>query len=726
MIQKIQMAELKNILAKSIEYGSVTLLDHTIQVVNAAIHFAKEFEYDFDIKTVTYGAIIHDLGKAHPYFQKSIFKDENDDFDFSEYKHRHEISSLAFLPAIQNHYWDSVIDMVVAHHKPIEDDIRKRGILDIKTNDRYFIDNHLQDWDNWKKYGIEILNHFGLVIIDISYEEAKKSINYSVNYCQNKKNSPSYYRGLLKAADHFASAFSFSTKQYLNNTFYKPSLNKYFDDKRKSELFPLSVVDVSDNRKHTLVVAPTGAGKTDFLMKRTQGRVFYTLPFQASINAMWQRFKEFDPDNPDIRLLHSTSKVISGNTVEEQILQPLVGSSIKVLTPHQLAAIIFGTSGYETVMLDLKGSDVILDEIHTYSDVSRSMVIEIVKMLKLLECRIHIGTATMPSALYSHLLELLGGKENVFEYSLDNNKLETFNRHLISKYKDKEITNSIIEQSVNFKEKLLIVVNTVNEAQNLFKDIDKKFPGIPKMLIHSRFRRKDREYLEKELKDKFDGGYNFDGLKPCIVVSTQVVEVSLDISFDRMITQAAPIDSLIQRFGRINRRRNYSVLSEITRTYKPIHIFLDEESTLPYNKEIVLRSYEVLPDNFSILKEADIQGMIDNVYDDIEIKKIDLHLIYKNGNFVLKELTDNKKSILIDLLEIDGAVCILEDDREKYYNANHFDKIKYEIPVSLKSVLYSKNKYEQLKVGSYPFVIPQTEEEHLKFGLEIKETSNII
>ncbi|MDX9791388.1 MAG: CRISPR-associated helicase Cas3', partial [Candidatus Kapabacteria bacterium] len=399
---------------------------------------------------------------------------------------------------------------------------------------------------------------------------------------------------------------------------------------------------------------------------------------------------------------------------------------IKVLTPHQLAAIIFGTSGYESIMLDLKGCDVILDEIHTYSDVSRSMVIEIVKMLKLLECRIHIGTATMPYALYEHLLELLGGKDNVFEVCLSKKQIETFDRHLITKYKDKDLANNIIEQSVNNNEKLLIVVNTVKEAQNLFKEIENQFPYIPKMLIHSRFRRKDREYLEKELRDKYDGGYKCEGLKPCIVISTQVVEVSLDISFDRMITQAAPIDSLIQRFGRVNRRRNINALDKLSRTYKPIHIFLDEESTLPYPKDTVFNSYDVLPDNLSLLKESEIQGMIDKVYPEFDIKKIDMHLIFRNGNFVLKELTDNKKSVLIDLLEIEGAVCILESDRDNYINANHFDKIQYEIPVSLKSVLYSKIKYEQLKVGSYPFVIPQLEEEHLKYGLEMKEISNII
>ncbi|MFK4985552.1 hypothetical protein ACI4B7_27380, partial [Klebsiella pneumoniae] len=88
------------------------------------------------------------------------------------------------------------------------------------------------------------------------------------------------------------------------------------------------------------------------------------------------------------------------------------------------------------VMLDLQEADVILDEIHTYSDFSRSMVLEIVKALIRLECRIHIGTATMPTVLYNELLKILGGKEQVYEVSLSNEILDTFDRHQIDKLED--------------------------------------------------------------------------------------------------------------------------------------------------------------------------------------------------------------------------------------------------------------------------------------------------
>ena len=558
--------------------------------------------------------------------------------------------------------------------------------------------------------------------------EAKSAIEYVVEYCRSKLNGASIYRGLLKSSDHFASAFSFRTDEKLEHIFKSPNLNKYKEDGRKSILYPLSMVEYNDKRPHTLVVAPTGAGKTDFLMKRTNGRVFYTLPFQASINAMWKRFQEFDPDNQDIRLLHSTSKIIVGNSIDERILQPLVGSSIKVLTPHQLAAIIFGTSGYESVMLDVKGCDIILDEIHTYSDYSRSMVIEIVKALLRLDCRIHVGTATMPSSLYSELFQILGGKELVYEVNLNKNLLETFNRHKVKKIESKDLIFDLVEESINNNNKLLVIFNTVKKAQDIFKQIEGQFPEIPKMLIHSRFRRKDRAELENKLTQQFDGGLSNSGigLRPCIVVSTQVVEVSLDISFDCMITEAAPLDGLIQRFGRVNRRRTIDSISADTRLYKTVYIIKPEDKTLPYEKSIVQKSYDELPDNFELLEEYTLQSKIDNVFNDFEIKPIDTHLIFRDGRYVLKELTDNNKSILIEVLEIEGAVCILESDRENYINANWDEKIQFEIPVNYKSIYYKRNKYEQLRVGSYPFVIPQSEDEHKKYGLELIEISNII
>ncbi len=721
------MKALQEILAKSQHYGNLTLLEHTQQVMQAIEKFALHFTFEFDIELARKGAILHDLGKAHPHFQRKIqgingaSLAENHEWDFV---HRHEISSLAFLPLFAKNEWNTLIDLVIAHHKSIMDDPSDRGILDLDQNDRYWKENHLKDWENWRDYGLTILKQFDISIRKISFQEAKEAIEYVVAYCETKKNGWSPYRGLLKSADHFASAFMHQTGVKLQPLFEVPDLSFYDQPQRKKAIYPLSQISTYDLRKHTLVVAPTGAGKTDFLLRRCHGRVFYTLPFQASINAMYERIKENVP-NEDIRLLHATSRIVAKNRLDEQILQPLVGSAVKVLTPHQLAAMVFGTSGFESVMLDVQGTDVILDEIHTYSDYSRAMVLDIVKTLLRLDCRIHIGTATMPTVLHNELLILLGGKDAVYEVKLPNTILDTFNRHKVFKLQKETEIPELLHQAFENKEKVLVIYNTIGKAQNAFEDFIKSFPDIPKMLIHSRFRRGDRVTLENRLKTEFngDGSKEFgNGLSPCLVVSTQVVEVSLDISFDRMITQCAPLDSLAQRFGRVNRKRDEQTIGH----YKPVHVIVPSGNVLPYQMEVLKASFEQLPNEGELLQERTLQAKIDAVYPTLDRKEIDTHLIFKNGKYTIKELTNYRKAVLVEALEIESATCILVSDRDAYLTAKWEERLQLEIPINYKTIARHTSNYEQLKIGAYPFVVPQDKAAYQTYGLQLVEHRNFI
>jgi len=717
------MKPLHEILAKSINYGGLTLLEHTQQVTEAITLFATKYTFNFEVEMCRKGAILHDLGKAHPHFQRKIAQvngaslAENQAWD---YPHRHEISSLAFLPCFPTSEWNTLIDLVIGHHKSIENDPSARGILDLINNDRATIENHLVDWENWYPYGLQIMQTFGLNTREISEEAAKNALDYVVEYCEDKGFGFSPLRGLLKSADHFASAFTHDTTAQLGHLFETPDLSFYRDENRTSWLYPLSEIATDDARKHTLVVASTGAGKTDFLLKRTKGRVFYTLPFQASINAMYERIKTTVP-NKDIRLLHATSKIVAKNRIDEQILQPLAGSSVKILTPHQLAAIVFGTSGFETVMLDVQGTDIILDEIHTYSDVSRAMVLEIVKALLRLDCRLHIGTATMPSVLYNELKNILGGESAVYEVKLSDETLDSFDRHEIDKIEDEAAIIPILEKAFAQKEKVLIIYNTVGKAQNAYQQLMEQFPDVKSMLIHSRYKRGDRVDLEKRLKEEFDALYGL-GREACFVVSTQVVEVSLDISFDRMITQCAPLDGMIQRFGRVNRKRDEATIGK----YKPIHVIKPFGSVLPYKMDILKKSYEQLPHGYKVLKERDLQAKIDLVYPVLDTKEIDIHLIYKNEKYGIKELCNHKKAVLVDALEIESATCILECDREKYLTANWEERLYLEIPINYKTIARHKSKFVQLEVGAYPFMIPQEENVYKKVGLQIVEHDNFL
>ena len=453
---------------------------------------------------------------------------------------------------------------------------------------------------------------------------------------------------------------------------------------------------------HTLVTAPTGAGKTDFLLRRCRGRVFYTLPFQASINAMYDRIKnDLSKTNAQVHLLHAASNLkVKDGKIEESIMQRHVGASVKVLTPHQMASVVFGIKGYEAMAMDLKGCDVILDEIHTYSDVMQSIVLRIIEILVALECRVHVGTATMPTVLYQKILQLLGGADAVYEVKLDPLTLQSFNRHQIYKLDDKKESYDVIASAIESNSKVLIVCNQVKRAQKLYESIEELYPDVKKMLVHSRYKRSDRAKLETKLREDFNQLENI----PCIVVSTQVVEVSLDISFDIMITECAPIDALTQRFGRINRKRTRDTIGH----YKPIYVIApseDDKEALPYSLDVLKDTFSVLPDCGDIMEECHVQEMIDKVYPKIDFQNIDFTgVAFLEGKWVLKALCHHPKSALLETLDINSAVCITEEDKDRYLCANGLERIEMEIPVSYHSIAH--RNLDQLNKGAHPFVIP--------------------
>ena len=348
--------------------------------------------------------------------------------------------------------------------------------------------------------------------------------------------------------------------------------------------------------------------------------------------------------------------------------------------------------------VDLRGCDVILDEIHTYSDVIQAIVLRIIEVLVSLDCCIHVGTATMPSVLYERILGLLGGKNNVYEVNLSDEILTTFNRHIIHKVGAFDECSNVIETAVKRGQKILVVCNQVKRAQEIFKTLKEQYPDVKSMLIHSRFKRGKRQSLEEQLKLDYN---TMNGA--CIVVSTQVVEVSLDISFDLMITECAPIDALIQRFGRINRKRTFDTIGQ----YKPIYVVEppgDKMEALPYSLDILKCSFDVLPDN-TLMQETEVPSMLDNVYPDIDFTNIDYSgVAFADGQWMLKKLCHRAKSALLDTLEIDSAVCITESDKDLYKQGFKLDRSELEIPVNYRSIGF--RNLEQLEGNTRPFVIP--------------------
>lgn len=683
----------EEILAKSERNGSVSLYQHLKDVAELAVVIARH--EGMDERTALLGALLHDIGKTSTVFQKTLSS------AFRPAPHfvfRHEIASLFFLSLVESNRRDAVVEMIAAHHKSVYQDVRELGLLDLDESMDDACTVHAKDFDVWSPTAIEILASLGMEVHPVSVEEAQANYDYAVDYCASRPLGCSAWKGLLMAADHMASAMEWKQEMPTDKIFVKPDLHFY---DRQSELYPLSLIPTVDSRQHTLVCAPTGAGKTDFLLRRCRGRVFYTLPYQASINAMYDRIKhDLRGTGAQVCLLHAASSLkVADGKIEERIMQRMVGASVKVLTPHQMASVVYGIKGYEAMALDLKGCDIILDEIHTYSNTIQAIVLRIIDILVALGCRIHVGTATMPSLLYDEILRRLGGPDKVYQVKLDNSTLETFNRHQLYKLSSDDDIFQTVDSLVAQGQKVLLVCNQVKRAQDLYNQMAKRYGDVPTMLIHSRFRRCDRSDLETTLTSEYN---SMPGA--CIVVSTQVVEVSLDISFDAMITECAPIDALVQRFGRVNRKRTRQTIGH----YKPVYVVAppdDKDEALPYTLDVLQRTFDVLPDHGELMEERQVQSMIDQVYDHLELEDIDFSgVAYCDGHWRLKELWHRAKSALLEALDINSAVCVTESDKQAYLDADSTVRTKMEIPVSYHAIAH--RQLNQIDQGSRPFVIP--------------------
>ena len=666
-------------------------LSHVVFVIEKLAIYHK-----MDSKVAKIGAIIHDIGKASTVFQNYLKYNNVNSFIF-----RHEIASLFFISCIDEMYRDIVIDMVIAHHKPIKEssEVYGKGILNLINNDINFIENHLQNFQEWQQYAIELLNRFGIKCEAISTEKAIENITYVIDYCkcEYKKFEISEWKGLLISADHFASALNNNIYTQLKNLNVKPKLDFY---NRRDKKYPLSLKNNSTKR-HSLVIAPTGSGKTDFLFRQCKNRVFYLLPFKSSINSMYGRVKnDLKKDNPDLNIgiLHSTSRAfVEKNSIDEQC-----GASIKILTPFQIMDVILGSKGHEKIYMDIKGCDIIMDEIHVYSDKAQGLMLELIRFLDYIGCNIHIGSATIPSILKNKIIKILNNDITIT--TLNENEKKTYDRRVVKKIEEDEIITTVEKHS---NEKVLIVCNTVKRAQHIYK-ILKNTTSNKIMLLHSKYRVCDRNDKEDLLINTFNKIK-----EPVIVVSTQIVEVSLDIDFDVMLTDKSPIDSFIQRIGRINRHgiKKYGIV-----------YLINVVSSLPYDTNIVNRSYDII--NEGLFEECKIQEKLDYVYNTLNIKDVsDACVLKENGKLSVRKLNNNNNS-LSEYLVITNKTAILAEDLEKYINGDYKTRIILEIPIS--NFEYQNISGYVIPEGSKPLVI-NNELYSFETGLNSnKQINNII
>lgn len=551
---------MERILAKS--NPEKELHEHTIEVIERAekeINYLRSLGLDISIdmeKAIKLCCLAHDLGKVSKTFQDSL--------SGSKKYIPHNLLSLAFLESIfskinklPDHLKNKIIYAVGFHHKnflDISDFIngaKRTGdngledeFIDIESNRLPLLEPMQKLFKDYLKVDIQLR-------IDYSVIDKLKEIILDLDPFDKEVVC---LKGILHRADHIASAgISEDSKVYLNSEAYE-TLAKQITPK----IFQKNI----KNKDSLLLIAPTGSGKTEAALcwaGTRKGKIIFTLPTRASVNAAFKKLQKYYGDDVGIlhgeagRFVYSTLMKERGEAeaIEESIheinLSKNLLKPIVVTTIDQIFSFALRVHQYEKVLMGLYGANIVLDEIDSYSPYTIEILKQSLKIARQFGITPLIMSATIPDILKE---EFMTEKIITEQYTPLWDELEIKNdaQHEIQII-NKDITdckNTIKKLSENEQNSILIVCNTIKKAVCVYEELKDLSPE----LYHSLFVFDDRE--AKEIKIGKTGN---DGRNTGIWITTQVVEVSLDLDFDVLITEAAPVNVLIQRMGRCYRKR---------------------------------------------------------------------------------------------------------------------------------------------------------------------------
>lgn len=555
---------------------------------------------------VVLACLLHDAGKAPAGFQQMV----GNPGPALPWGQRHEVYSLGFvahaLAALPPEQLDMVMVGVASHHRPFQSG--DRAPLGRLLGTIYRSPEHLQQaigpvdptatdaLHTWLQTEAGVTATPGPTAEALAYAAHQGLTSVIDDWTIPGKHPEEdlvavLVQGAVTLADHSASAHSeLLLCQPVDSAFAQSLRSAWARDSKL--LFPHQE-QASTVRGHLLLRAPTGQGKTEAMLlwaaaqvaelRQVTGgipRLFYTLPYLASINAMTSRLSDSlgDADQDLVGVAHSRAASYylrlaaegdcgvkdgdAGRLTAQAARQALARNEatrlfrepVRVGTPYQLVRGALAGPKHAGILVDAANSVYILDELHAYEPRRLGMILAMAGLWARLGGRVGVASATFPVVLADLLTIALGEKMVTVEPPDSWNwpvrhRLCIRTEHLTSAETIAEIAGELREGR-----SVLVIANNVADAILLYQQLAPEVIGRhgvdAALLLHSRFKAGDRATIEKRIMDRFQAGGS---RQPGLLVATQTVEVSLNIDFDILHTSGAPLEPLIQRFGRANR-----------------------------------------------------------------------------------------------------------------------------------------------------------------------------
>lgn len=545
-------------IAEKTEEKQKTLKEHHKDIVTCAEMFFLEYgEYftEKEKKLVVEACRIHDLGKVNLVFQAMICPKLAEKFHIDVRKTQQIPHGFLSAVTISLDEFDDLSELfsdkdfgpfitAVYYHHDREDHYNSPAIR--KYAEKYYM-KQIEEYLNRKIRKLNCSNLDDLLF---------RNNVYTGKYIPDSNAWKEYLliKGLLNKFDYTVSAGYENAESAIDLHEKKlvKNIEKFLNGK---ELRPAQKFMKMNRDKNLIVIAPTGSGKTEASLLWMNGeKSFYTLPLKVSSNAIYLRIKE-NYEYKDVALSHSDAMAVylreyNGNEDigEKYERSKMLSQPLTVCTVDQLFRFVYRALGTEIFAATLKYSKLVLDEIQAYEPRVIATIIYGLKMIQEMGGKFAIITATFPPVLkyFMEQYGLVEGKQYIFkDFTGKEYQVEKYPRHKVEIRHSEMNLDEIRLRGKN--RKVLVICNTVSKAQKLYK----KLEGENVWLLHSKYIRRDRAFLERKIMEFSESG------ESGIWITTQIVEASLDIDFDILYTEMCTADSLLQRMGRCNRKGRY-------------------------------------------------------------------------------------------------------------------------------------------------------------------------